>query len=705
MKARVALRPVVAAVLLASVATVLPQAQAQGPTRGPASVTITTVSTRADLVTGGDVLLQVSLPAGARDLRVTVQGRDVTHDLRQRSGRTASGVITGLRLGSNEVVATARGARGARLALRNHSLGGPVLSGPQVTPWVCKTADAGLGAPLDAQCAARPVYDYFYKPVGEDGLKSYDPAAPPADVDSTTTDQGRTVPFVVRRERGALNRGVHGIAVLYDPAQATPLSAWNGKLRYPFGGACNTNHNQGAVPDVLDVRTLGKGFMVASSSLNALGQSCNTVVSAETVMMLKERIVEQYGKIRYTIGFGGSGGAIGQLSVANSYPGLLQGLVPESTFPDVWTTAQEVYDCHLLLGYFTATSPHLWTDTSQQAAVNGHEGVTSCPAWESLFAQVSNPEHGCGFVVNSPLPLVGVRTPQDYHPVLNPKGCRATVQDFQKAIWGLRSSDGFAKRPLDNVGVQCGLRALQDGRITVEQFLDLNEKIGGIDIDMRRVPERMVADPGTPAIAHRTGQANDGNYLDQVAIIDAAHKTNNEIHTPFHAFQVEERLRARHGNADNHAIWQGADTEVAFDTVDDWLTGVERDRSAATLPRKLLRARPATAVDSCFIDGKQVFDAQACRRAWPVFAEARFAAGAPVRTDIVACTRKAPARGDYRVAFTDAQWQRLRTAFPTGVCDWSRPGVGQVPSQPWMTFTSGPGGRPLGPAPLSRSEA
>jgi hypothetical protein len=40
-------------------------------------------------------------------------------------------------------------------------------------------------------------------------------------------------------------------------------------------------------------------------------------------------------------------------------------------------------------------------------------------------------------------------------------------------------------------------------------------------------------------------------------------------------------------------------------------------------------------------------------------------------------------------------------AFTTGVCDYSRPGIGQQPSTPWMTFAGGPGGQPAGPAPTS----
>ena len=53
------------------------------------------------------------------------------------------------------------------------------------------------------------------------------------------------------------------------------------------------------------------------------------------------------------------------------------------------------------------------------------------------------------------------------------------------------------------------------------------------------------------------------------------------------------------------------------------------------------------------------------------------------------------------VTFTDAQLAALRQAFSGGVCDYSKPGVGQQASKPWMTFAGGPGGRPLGEPPQS----
>ena len=41
------------------------------------------------------------------------------------------------------------------------------------------------------------------------------------------------------------------------------------------------------------------------------------------------------------------------------------------------------------------------------------------------------------------------------------------------------------------------------------------------------------------------------------------------------------------------------------------------------------------------------------------------------------------------MSFTNAQWARLRATFPTGVCDWSRPGIAQQGAIPWLGYASG----------------
>jgi hypothetical protein len=57
--------------------------------------------------------------------------------------------------------------------------------------------------------------------------------------------------------------------------------------------------------------------------------------------------------------------------------------------------------------------------------------------------------------------------------------------------------------------------------------------------------------------------------------------------------------------------------------------------------------------------------------------------------------------GDYNgVIFSASQQARLMAVFPTGVCDWSLPGVGQAHAE-LTTFKNGAGGEPLGEAPVS----
>ena len=72
------------------------------------------------------------------------------------------------------------------------------------------------------------------------------------------------------------------------------------------------------------------------------------------------------------------------------------------------------------------------------------------------------------------------------------------------------------------------------------------------------------------------------------------------------------------------------------------------------------------------------------------------------------CQLKPLDRAAYSVTFSDAQWAALETAFPTGVCDFSKPGVGERATVPWLTYQDRKGdvvygGRPLGRAPRSKA--
>ena len=54
-------------------------------------------------------------------------------------------------------------------------------------------------------------------------------------------------------------------------------------------------------------------------------------------------------------------------------------------------------------------------------------------------------------------------------------------------------------------------------------------------------------------------------------------------------------------------------------------------------------------------------------------------AGAPLTDDIMKCQLKPIDAKDYRVSFTSTELDQLRQAFPSGVCDFSKLGVMQLP--------------------------
>jgi hypothetical protein len=699
-------------------------AAADGDAR--AELVIRTLSNRPDLISGGDALVEIGRADGGsvRDLRVTVNGVDASAAFAERPNGGIQGVLTDLVEGDNTIVVRAPGAVGAELVVTNHPIGGPIFSGEQVQPWRCTTEQHGLGAPLDEQCNAEPVQRWRYRSTSG-SYADYDVENPPTDVAMTTTDQGETVPYVFVVETGAANRGIYRFAMLADPTQPmepwSPPQGWNGGIYYKFGPSCGTQYSQGSPSEnVEDNRALSQGYAVATASLSVLGSNCNTVTSAESLMMLQERITELFGPISHTRGKGGSGGSIGQFVVASGYPGLLQGLNVDMVYEDFWTTLTEVADCHLLLHYFTQTSPHLWPDVRAQGLVTGHMSIASCLLWEVAFTSLLDPTTGCG-------------AGEAYHPSERPDGCRATVQDLQVHVLGQRPPEvwtdaehaagrGFAELPYDNTGRLYGLNALRAGDITPEQFLDLNEQIGGLDIDGNIVSERSAANPETVETLYRAGLVASGETLGDVAIIDVRAATGNaEFHTNFHSYAMRERLVNAHGHHENQSIWQLFEVPnlpsvagpQSFRAMSEWLHAIDADTSGDPIGERVVRNRPDGAEDSCLILDQKSNDLSRCAL-FTYYGNPLTAAGGPASNDVMKCAVRPlpvvwPADGSFGpVPFTPTvgpavgQWDRLRAAFPDGVCDFGRPGVGQVPVEPWTTFAGGPGGAPLGQAPQSR---
>ena len=692
-----------------------------------ATLTVDVLSNRADLISAGDALVAVNVPPGvdAATVRVTDDGRDVTSAFARRPNGRFEGLVTGLSFGPNVLTASAPGHTSDSTTIVNHPNGGPVFSGPQVKPWVCQATAK------DTQCNQPVSYEFQYKST-DGSFKDYDRANPPSDVATTTTDQGKTVPYIVRTETGYQDRDQYRIAVLYDPAKPftawQPQDGWNHKVLIHHGASCGIERRSAQAPDVMDDAALSRGFAVMSTALNNAGHNCNILTQAESLVMAKERIVERYGEIRYTIGTGCSGGSLTQQQVANAYPGIYQGILPACSFPDSWSTGQQLAAYNLVRQY--VENPAKWApgvawDPASIAAVEGHPNHVNSIVFDTVYwTSLGVPDDGCP----------GVPDDQVYDAEDNPGGIRCTLADYQINLFGPRPQSiwsaperaagrGFAGIPLSDVGVQFGLEALKKGQITPAQFVDLNDKIGGLSIDATPTPQR--ADGGdftTFSRAYTSGAINTANNLDRVAIIDLRGPDHGAFHDAYRTWAIRARLQREHGHSKNHVIWFGHvplfgdpswQSEDALVAMDRWLAAVEKDGSSRTLAQKIVANRPSDLQDRCSqVPGVEAVEVPGIGRVCEQehmqsrYGTPAMVAGESVATDTNKCALKPLRRTDYYpVSFTDQQWARLRATFPSGVCDWSRPGIAQRGAIPWMTYQDGAkgpvvyGGRPLGSAP------
>ena len=712
-----------------------------GQASAAGALTIRVLSNRADLVSGGDALVAVDLPDGvsAAEVRVSVGERDVTDAFAVRPNGKFEGLVEGLAEGANPLRAEAGGVV-ATTTVTNHPNGGPIFSGPHHEPYQCPA-----GA-VDAKCNQPVEYTLLYKSTDptQPDLQHYDPDNPPDDVATTTTDEGKTVPFIVRREDGFQDRDRYAILTLWQQGQDwqpwAPQEQWNHKVLITHGGNCGASYAPGSpplqdysgtlesVPGVTPsyVTALGKGFAVVSTALANTGHNCNVSIEAESLMMAKERLVEQYGEIRYTIGTGCSGGSIAQHTIANAYPGIYQGLVTTCSYPDTLTAGAQFTDYHLMRLYFEDPSRWgagvAWTPT-QMAQVEGHAShANAVVADENLYKSALNPENDCSGTRDT---VPGDESTR-YDSETNPGGVRCSVLDIMINVLGPRpesdwtpqeqaAGHGFAGIPFANTGVQFGLEELKKGQITPAQFVDLNVKIGGLDIDTGHTPERVDGDQAAIERAYRSGLIDETNNLDQVAMINHGGPDPGLAHDYSHAFWTEERLLADQGHTDNRVMWFGpapliGDPQWANEALldmDRWLTAVESDTSGASLAEKIAQDRPGDVTDRCVTaDAAPACSVEELQTLQTRLSTPRQEAGGPVANDNVACQLKPLDRADYGVlgaAFTADQWAQLEAVFADGVCDWTIPGRGQGPAETWLQYGTATehvyGGDNLPPSP------
>src|SRR5207247_628079 len=169
-------------------------------------LSIEVLSSRPELVTGGDALVKISGVEAAP--QVTVGGKDVSGVFKSDAKGGWVGLVAGLKDGDNALIVKAAGKEGT-LTLVNYPLNGTLFVGPQQEPFVCENESHGLASPKDASCAAPSTVKYFYRDRGG-AWKPFNPnGARPNDIGTTKTNDGKEVPLIVRQEKGVSNRSAY----------------------------------------------------------------------------------------------------------------------------------------------------------------------------------------------------------------------------------------------------------------------------------------------------------------------------------------------------------------------------------------------------------------------------------------------------------------------------------------------------------------
>ena len=733
------------------------------------------VSSAPDRVTGGSARLHIKVPRTVplHKVVVLVNESDQSDHFNQIPGtRTLTGVIDGLDLGDNRVKIMPNGHGRGRpeslmLGLVNYPISGPLFSGPHQSPFVCTVQNEGLGQPIvdnhsegftvfatdsdgnptdeiigySLNCSAETLVEYIYKST-DGNFKSYALGGPrPNDMVQTTTMDGHTVDYIVRWERGTINRFIYSIAML-APYDANPgdlnRTAWNGKLIYYFQGGVAIGHDQGdpSGSRMLYDDGLSRGYAIAYSTGTKSGTHYNLVLGGETALMVKERFIELYDVPIYTVGLGGSGGAIQQYIYAQNHESLIEAAIPQYSYPDMVTQTVHIGDCELLEFYMDVidgTNPR-WQTWSNRTLIEGlnasdtvfnpytqSPGNTECiNGWRGLSPLTMNPFYG----------YVGGQE------LIQPPESVAAIEWTHSGdlvnVYGM-ADDGYARRMSDNVGVQYGLAAVAAGEITPGEFLQLNAVIGGWKESADMVQEGspffppgvidpinwdpwsarnqiFSLNPMTPAprtegdieamqAAYEAGLVFMGDI--DIPIIDWRHYLEEQLnmHNSHQSFAARQRLRDARGNSNNQVIWftdpgpgepEFDQTPEALEVMDEWMMNILNNIGAGVAGNK-----PVRAVDRCFnADGSEIAAGDDvwdgilddnppgdCTAKFPIYSTSRIVAGGPFKGSIFKCSLmpvdEAIALGLYGVWEPDMLQQlQLEQIFPKGVCDFAQPDVG-----------------------------
>ncbi|MBN8753711.1 MULTISPECIES: DUF6351 family protein [Variovorax] len=625
----------------------IPSATAPAADQPPAAskISLQVLSSQPEYVSGGDARIAVNAPqADQGQLELWLNGEKISPALAASATRL-EGLVAGLKLGANtlEVRHKTRGKLDA-LTLTNYPITGPMFAGPKQEPFVCSVlTDLGKEPLVDTDdskyyavkdkngntigysrhCSIDSYVQYYYMPVGGTSHNQYLPmptdGSRPGNIAKTRLTDGREVDFIVRWERGTINRFIYQYVMLApfgeDPARPD-TSLWNKKLVYHFQGGVGFGHYQGG-PDKRAglVDAIGKGYAIAYSTGNRTGEHYDMILGGETALMTKEGFVKRYGVPSYTVGLGASGGGIQQYLYPQNHPGLIDAAIAVQPYPDMVGQIPHVGDCELLEYYMDVTdrANAKWTASiknrtwlvgfnAEETVANPFYGLqpylpnvrmatgsTECrKAWMGLTAGAMNPKFDADSIMAKGAARMNMAA---FGPI------PFSHYDDVRNVYGI-GADGYPRSTWDNVGVQYGLQSMKDGKISTAEFLDLNLKVGGWKRMSEMVAEgfpyngtgnaevmKVAADasyfdpwgsrnmnrwnpltPDVPALRthgdldaikamQRSGLVFTGKT--DIPTIDWHPYLEQQLnmHNVHQSFAIRKRIRNKMGNSDHQAIW------------------------------------------------------------------------------------------------------------------------------------------------------
>ena len=644
---------------------------------------------------------------------------------------------------------------------------GPIdalYAGERQYPFYCMTLDTGLGQPIvdnqigdgvtvydkdnkpigySKDCLITSRIDYFYTKTGTDTIQHYDIDNPPAkSAIATTTIKGKQVPEIFRLERGSINRYIYYIVMLVPQDSFGDRSNndyWNKKLIYQFKGGASIGFRQGSMGANRFINRrhslLRQGYAVVGSSGNNTSYSYNMLLSEDTARRVKKQFTSLYGDPLYTLGLGGSGGALAQYLIAQNSTGILDGLIPIYSFPDMVSQSIFLLDCDLLQHYFNVTDNgnEKWRDWEQREKIEGMNGINDfehpytflvplnqmiAGAWPSMPNGSSECVYSwfiaATFFYN---PKQGFVKP--YFSDKVKENVNWTYWQDLTQIYGT-DKNGFTRTTWGNEGVQYGLLALQKGDISIEEFVNLNQYIGSwvpqnkmkkestftpfgmkfplwlslwsrnnITEPSPKTAKRKPADPKAIDNGYRYGQVFIGKA--ELPILEIRHYLEDDLNMHHTSASFESRLRMQEyqGHNDNQVIWVShkdhTPIDKGVDYLDRWL--MARIASADKDP---ISSKPESLKDTCLdSDGKVLFEGEnvwdgkwnnhplgPCSKIYPIYSNIRVQAGGPWAGSIFKCGQisvsEAIERGVYGSVSMGSYQKRLESIFPDGVCDYSQ---------------------------------